>query len=151
MVDVKLTIKQQAFADYYIKSGNATQSAVRAGYKKKTAGQTGAENLKKPYIKEYIKQRTNQIKDDRVVDLKRAMELLSNIAERKPIESRSKAVDHLNGEEVIKDTTYTYQPDVDQQTKALEHLVKIQGGFDNNDSDSNINVNIVGFGDDPDE
>ncbi|MDY3007146.1 terminase small subunit [Anaerococcus porci] len=42
-----LTIKQKKFADEYIISGNATQSAIKAGYSEKTAGQTGAENLKK--------------------------------------------------------------------------------------------------------
>ena len=37
----KLTIKQKKFADEYIKTGNATQSAINAGYSKKTAGQVG--------------------------------------------------------------------------------------------------------------
>ncbi|WP_369473320.1 terminase small subunit [Secundilactobacillus kimchicus] len=43
----KLTIKQQKFIESYIVSGNATQAAIEAGYSKKTAGQTGNENLKK--------------------------------------------------------------------------------------------------------
>lgn len=38
-----LTIKQKKFADEYIISGNATQSAIKAGYSEKTAGQTGAD------------------------------------------------------------------------------------------------------------
>jgi phage terminase small subunit len=33
----ELTLKQQKFIDYYIQTGNATQSAINAGYSKKTA------------------------------------------------------------------------------------------------------------------
>ena len=40
----KLTPKQQAFADYYIELGNATESALKAGYSKRTAKETGYEN-----------------------------------------------------------------------------------------------------------
>lgn len=147
-VDVmKLTIKQQAFADYYIETGNATQSAIRAKYSEKTAGQMGAENLRKPQIQEYIKQRTEQIKNDRLVSLEDAMALLSDIANRKEVKSHSKIIDNLKGE-VKKDVTYVHQPDIDQQTKALEHLVKIQGGFDQHPPQDDVNINITDWGDD---
>ena len=43
--DVKLTPKQQAFCDYYIASGNATEAAIKAGYSKSTAYSIGSENL----------------------------------------------------------------------------------------------------------
>ncbi|RRG07766.1 MAG: terminase small subunit [Lactobacillus sp.] len=144
---MKLTIKQQAFADYYIETGNATQSAIRAKYSEKTAGQMGAENLRKPQIQEYIKQRTEQIKNDRLVSLEDAMALLSDIANRKEVKSHSKIIDNLKGE-VKKDVTYVHQPDIDQQTKALEHLVKIQGGFDQHPPQDDVNINITDWGDD---
>lgn len=76
----KLTIKQKKFADEYIKTGNATQSAINAGYSKKTAGQVGAENLKKPYIKTYIDNRLKEIDSEKIVSQKEIMELLSSIA-----------------------------------------------------------------------
>lgn len=50
----KLSVKQQKFADLYIETGNATQSAIDAGYAKKSARSVGSENLTKPDIKEYI-------------------------------------------------------------------------------------------------
>ena len=46
----ELTIKQKAFADYYIETGNATEAAKRAGYSQRTAYRTGADNLKKPHV-----------------------------------------------------------------------------------------------------
>ena len=49
-----LTPKQQAFADYYIECGNATEAAKRAGYSEKTAYAIGNENLNKLEVSEYI-------------------------------------------------------------------------------------------------
>lgn len=46
----KLTAKQAAFVQEYLVDLNATQAAIRAGYSRKTAYRTGADNLKKPQI-----------------------------------------------------------------------------------------------------
>lgn len=45
-----LTRKQQAFVNEYLKSFNATQAAIAAGYSEKTAYAIGSENLRKPEI-----------------------------------------------------------------------------------------------------
>lgn len=55
-----MTPKQKAFADYYLASGNASDAARKAGYSKKTAGSIGEENLKKPEISAYIRERMAQ-------------------------------------------------------------------------------------------
>ncbi|MBV4480524.1 terminase small subunit [Pseudomonas khavaziana] len=51
-----LTQKQRLFVDEYLIDLNATQAAIRAGYSKRTAGQIGDENLKKPQISQAIKE-----------------------------------------------------------------------------------------------
>jgi len=51
---MKLTYKQQRFAEEYLVDGNATQAAIRAGYSKRTARIIGCENLTKPNIKALI-------------------------------------------------------------------------------------------------
>ena len=61
-----MTDRQRAFADYYIECGNATEAARRAGYSKKCAQQIGAENLLKPVILEYIKNRTAKDEEKRI-------------------------------------------------------------------------------------
>ncbi|MBS0953063.1 terminase small subunit [Lactiplantibacillus plantarum] len=76
----KLTPKQQRFADEYIKSGNITQSAIEAGYSKKTARVMGQENLLKPAIKSYIDERMAEIASKRIMDATEAVELLTSIA-----------------------------------------------------------------------
>ncbi len=50
----KLTPKQNIFVAEYLVDLNATQAAIRAGYSKKTAGQIGDENLRKPQIAKVI-------------------------------------------------------------------------------------------------
>ncbi len=37
MAEKKLTVKQKKFVDFYVETGNATESAIRAGYSKRTA------------------------------------------------------------------------------------------------------------------
>lgn len=54
---MKLTPKQKKFAEYYIKCGNATEAAKKAGYSEKSAYAIGQENLKKPVISQYIAKR----------------------------------------------------------------------------------------------
>lgn len=34
LIEHKLTVKQQAFADFYIELGNATEAELKAGYSK---------------------------------------------------------------------------------------------------------------------
>lgn len=77
---MKLTPKQKAFADEYIRNGgNATQAAIVAGYSKKTAAYIGAENLKKPYIAAYIAERQKEIESSRICDLKEIQEFRSRV------------------------------------------------------------------------
>lgn len=60
----KLTEKQKRFCEEYLKDGNATQAAIRAGYKKENAFQTGAENLKKPNVLAYKEELMRQARKD---------------------------------------------------------------------------------------
>ena len=61
----KLTEKQKKFCREYVKTLNATQSAITAGYSKKTANEIGCENLTKPSIQEYIQNEiAKEVKED---------------------------------------------------------------------------------------
>lgn len=75
----KLTLKQKKFADEYIISGNATQAAIEAGYSKKTAYQTGAENLRKPQIKSYIDERLKEIESKKTATHQEVIEYLTSV------------------------------------------------------------------------
>lgn len=75
----KLTPKQQAFADYYIETGNATEAAIKAGYNKKTARQIGSMNLTKVDIKQYIEERLSKIEDERIAKGEEVLQYLTKV------------------------------------------------------------------------
>jgi phage terminase small subunit len=74
-----LTPKQKAFADEYIKCGNATEAARKAGYSEKAARQIATENLSKPSISEYIRQRMEQMDAQRVASADEVMRFFSSV------------------------------------------------------------------------
>lgn len=76
---MKLTIKQKRFADEYIISGNATQAAIIAGYSKKTARSVGAENLTKPYIKNYIDERLAELEDKAIAKQAEVLKYITSV------------------------------------------------------------------------
>ena len=76
---VKLTEKQKRFVDYYIELGNATEAARRAGYRAKTAGVIGQENLKKPYLSEAINKRLDELHNERTADAQEVLEYLTAV------------------------------------------------------------------------
>jgi phage terminase small subunit len=76
---MKLTPKQKAFADEYLKCGNATEAAKKAGYSEKTAKEIGAQNLSKLNILAYIEERQKQIDNSRIADVKEVLEFYSSV------------------------------------------------------------------------
>lgn len=78
----KLTPKQSLFVKEYLKTGNATESARRAGYQgnANTLGQVGDENLKKPKIAQAIvkesAKRDQRLELEEDWELKQCLDLL---------------------------------------------------------------------------
>jgi len=85
---MKLTAKQKKFADNYIKTGNATQSAIDADYSKKTARVIGQENLLKPAIKSYIDKKMKEIESERIMGAQEALEFLTDVVRGKELETK---------------------------------------------------------------
>lgn len=77
---MKLTPKQKKFADEYIKTGNATQSAIEAGYSKKYANTNAPKLLQNTTLKQYIEKCMAEIASNRVMSYTEAVELLTSIA-----------------------------------------------------------------------
>lgn len=76
---MKLTPKQKAFAEYYIETGNATESAIKAGYSKKTARVIGQENLLKPALKYYIDKKMKELESKRIAKAEEVLEYLTRV------------------------------------------------------------------------
>ena len=90
-----LTVKQKAFCDYYLMSGNATQSAIKAGYSEASAYSTAHSNLKKPEIIEYLQSFQDRTDDKRVADMNEVQAFWANTMrnEEFKIEDRLRASD----------------------------------------------------------
>ncbi len=120
-----LTEKQKRFVEEYLVDLNATQAAIRAGYKGKTAGQTGSENLKKPEIQEAItraiqnRQKRTEITQDRVLSE------LGKVAFSDADDGSESSLKYSN------------------KLKALEMLGKHLGIFDRMDKASTEGVQII--------
>lgn len=85
----KLTVKQKKFADEYIKTGNATESYKKAGYKvdKMTDNalwKEASNTLRNPRVKAYIDSAMKKIEDSKIMGAKEALEQLSKIARGEP-------------------------------------------------------------------
>lgn len=81
-----MTPKQKKFCDEYIKSGNAKQSAIKAGYSPKTAYSIGNENLNKPELKAYIDQRLKELSNHQILSATEVLEYLSRVVAGKETE-----------------------------------------------------------------
>lgn len=67
----KLTPKEKLFISHYVKTRNATQSAISAGYSENSAKEIGYENLTKLHIKVEIDKKINALQEK--VDLSSEM------------------------------------------------------------------------------
>ena len=74
-----MTPRQQKFCDEYLISGNATDAAIKAGYSRKTAKQTGSENLAKPDLRAYIDEQLAKIHSAKIADAEEVMKYLTSV------------------------------------------------------------------------
>lgn len=74
-----MTPRQQKFCDEYLISGNATEAAIKAGYSRKTAKQTGSENLSKPNLRAYIDEQLAKIHSAKIADAEEVMKYLTSV------------------------------------------------------------------------
>lgn len=76
--DIKLKPKELKFAEEWLKTTNATQSAIKAGYSERTAYSAGSRLLKKVDVKQYIDERLAEMKENSIADTDEVMQFLSS-------------------------------------------------------------------------
>ncbi|MDH9161291.1 terminase small subunit [Staphylococcus succinus] len=124
----ELNIKQQRFADEYIKSGNATDAYVKAGYSKNKANTNATKLLQNTTIKKYIKERIEQAQEESLMGVTEALAISASIARGEPQQAYSKRYDHLT-DEVDRETTYTITPDFEERQRSIDHILKVHGAY----------------------
>lgn len=76
--DIKLKPKELKFAEEWLKTTNATQSAIKAGYSERTAYSAGNRLLKKVDVKQYIDERLAEMQESSIADTNEVMHFLSS-------------------------------------------------------------------------
>lgn len=74
-----LSPKKQAFADYYIETGNATEAAKKAGYSSRTAYSQGSRLLKDVEVSAYINERMEEQAKKRVASADEVIEFYTAV------------------------------------------------------------------------
>jgi phage terminase small subunit len=72
--------RQKRFADFYIQSGNITESAVKAGYSENYAIAQGYKLLANVGIKAYVDEQLKLLANKRIMQAEEVMQLLTSIA-----------------------------------------------------------------------
>lgn len=85
-----LTAKQELFIKEYLVDLNATQAAIRAGYKEDNAYATGAENLRKPQIANEIQKHMQKRSHAVEINAEYVLRGIKDIAEGKETKDNDK-------------------------------------------------------------
>lgn len=134
----KLTEKQKKFCKEYVLSLNATQAAIKAGYKESSAYSIGSENLTKPEIKEYIAKLRKTEEENFYYSRSMSFKKLEEV--------QKMALDHLfikvtNDGETIE----IPQPDLKNFLKAEELKGKLNGLYvEKTETKTDFNINCMG-------
>ena len=118
-----MTPRQQKFCDEYLISGNATDAAIKVGYSRKTAKQTGSENLAKPDLRAYIDEQLAKIHSAKIADAEEVMKYLTSVMRGEHTEQVLK----LSGEGV--QTVTDIDVSAKERLKAAELIGKRYGLF----------------------
>lgn len=121
--------RQKHFADEYIISKNATQSAIVAGYSEKTAYSIGQRLLKNVEISEYIKKRTEELFDERSMTIAEALAISASIARGDVQKGYSKKTVKTDDGDEITETTYEFTPSIEERQRSVDHILKVNGAY----------------------
>lgn len=120
---MKLTKKQQDFADYYIELGNAEKAAIKAGYSKSYARGNAHKLVANVSIKKYIDEKMAELASERIMSAQEILERLSLIASAEITETV--VVANAEGYSEVEKP-----PDFKTQIQAMKELLKRYPGND---------------------
>lgn len=125
---MSLNPRQLAFADEYIVTGNATQSAIKAGYSEKYANTNASKLLQNTTIKSYIEQKIKEIQVNKHLSMEEALAITASIAKGEPQRFEVIKRDPFTNE-VIEREISEYSAGFKERNQALEHYYKINAAF----------------------
>ncbi|MDQ8373666.1 terminase small subunit [Enterococcus faecium] len=125
----KLNPKQQAFADEYIITGNAYQSALKAGYKENYAKNAQEKLVEKGgKVSDYIQEKLKEVQAKRHLTMEEALAITASIAKGEPQRFEVVKRDPYTNE-IIEREVSEYSAGFKERNQALEHYYKINAAF----------------------
>jgi phage terminase small subunit len=136
-----MTARQERFCQEFAKTGNATLSAINAGYSEKTANEQGSRLLANASIQQRIRELQGEIKNQNIMDAREMQEVLTSIIKQ---ESQEEVIVVEGcGDGVSEAVTRTKTPSQADRIKAIQLLARMQGVLD---SGNTVNVVVPIFG-----
>lgn len=117
-------MRQRKFVEEYVASGNATQSAIKAGYSKNTASEQGNRLLRNVKVSQAIQERSKEYFDELSMSVEEALAISASIARGEPQQSYFKETDKLTGE-VTRENERLVTPSVEDRQRSIDHIFKV--------------------------
>lgn len=118
----ELTLKQQRFADEYIRTGNAYKSAILAGYSKNYAKARSHKLLENVGIKSAIDKRMEELKKEAIADQDEILRYLTSVIRGEITDQELIPIQVGRGEMEVEELEK--RSDTNARTKAAELLGK---------------------------
>jgi phage terminase small subunit len=119
-----MNAKQKLFADYYIQTGNAVESAIKAGYSVNYANAQSYKLL--DIVGDYIKEQNKALESNRIADMKEVKEFWTDILRNNDVEFK----DRLKASEFIAKTNGAFIDKI-EHSGSINNEVEIIIGAEN--------------------
>lgn len=101
---LKLSKQRKLFCEYYKSTNNATESAIKAGYSKKTAYSIGHNLLKSVDVQNYLNELTKTDDNSRIMNMQQIQAFWASVVNDK----KAKLSDRLKASEYIAKSNATF-------------------------------------------
>jgi phage terminase small subunit len=120
-----ITAKQKMFADEYIKTGNAKQSYINAGYSARgnSAEANASRLLRNDKVLAYIKRKNQEIDKDTIADMQEVKEFWTNMLRNRAADPK----DRLKASELIAKTNGAFLDRVEHSGSIVTIVDDIDG------------------------
>lgn len=140
--------RQKRFADEYIRTANAFQSAVRAGYSEKYASTGAHKLLENKSVKAYVEARFEELRKQSIAEQDEVLQFLTVVMRGEEVDEENIVVP--KGDFLSDVEKHTKRADTAQRIKSAELLGKRYAIFTDKQeiTQRNIELNIGAYEDD---
>ena len=132
--------RQRKFVDEYILTGNASESARRAGYSAKTAGSIGERLLKNVEVRAALDERIKAASTEKTLTQNQLLEFLSAVVKGEVCDQQ--LMTRLIGKGCSVIENVEIRASVQNRIRAAELILKIQGAFKQAAEDENSGAKL---------